>query len=153
MSWAGHRPTPLLTAEQSTLDTLGRSRLMTLRRWAWLIGLSDEADRQLLIRAKSYATPPSIQSSGARLDMQAYSLERRAIRLSVSDREVTITIKPETPWANPVFEFTRAPRGGVQVVLAGQRLEASRYAWDGQTLWLDATIATPADLRITFLEP
>ena len=28
-----------------------------------------------------------------------------------------------------------------------------RYAWDGRTLWLDATIETPTELRVTFGYP
>ncbi len=44
MSWAGSRPVPLWTENLNTLDTLGRSRSMVVRRWAWLIGMSDESD-------------------------------------------------------------------------------------------------------------
>ncbi len=32
-------------------------------------------------------------------------------------------------------------------------LDAARYAWDGRTLWLDATIETPTELRVTFRYP
>ena len=41
MSWAGTRPEPLESATVQTLDTLGRSRPMTVRRWAWLIGMTE----------------------------------------------------------------------------------------------------------------
>ncbi len=60
MSWAGKRPVPLSTSELVTLDTLGRSRPMIVRRWAWLIGTSDAADGRLVDWAKSFATPPSL---------------------------------------------------------------------------------------------
>jgi hypothetical protein len=51
---------------------------------------------------------------------------------------------------NPVFEFDRAPGGEVGVMLAGRPLDTGRYAWDGRTLWLDATIEAPTELRVTF---
>ena len=41
MSWGGCRPSPLQTSDLITLDTLGRARPMTVRRWAWLIGMTD----------------------------------------------------------------------------------------------------------------
>ncbi|MFI5459838.1 MAG: hypothetical protein ACHRXM_30830, partial [Isosphaerales bacterium] len=149
MTWAGRRPKPLWTAELTTLDTLGRSRHLSVRRWAWLIGMSDAADARLVDWAKSFATPPSLDLRGARLDFEGYAPERRAIRLEATARDVQISIKPGTPCVNPVFEFTGEPGGEVQVSLAGQPLEAKRYAWDGRTLWLDATIETPAELRVT----
>ncbi len=108
MSWAGHRPAPLSTSERVTLDTLGRSRQMTIRRWAWLIGMTDETDRRLLHPGQELRhTAVDSSSAERRLDFDGYAPERRAIRLAASDREVPITIKPETPWVNPVFEFTR----------------------------------------------
>ncbi len=58
MSWAGTRPEPLESATVETLDSLGRSRRMSVRRWAWLIGMTDENDAQLRDRARSFAYPP-----------------------------------------------------------------------------------------------
>ena len=150
MSWAGARPVPIRTEELVTLDTLGRSRPMTLRRWAWLIGMSDETDAQLRDRARSFATPPAIDVQGARLEFEGYRPERRAIRLVAEGREVAINIKPVVPCVHPVFEIDRAPKGEIRVVLGGQPLDSRRYAWDGRILWLDATVATPTPLRITF---
>jgi hypothetical protein len=150
MTWAGRRPAPLATADLTTLDTLGRSRLMTRRRWAWLIGMTDAADDRLLAWARSFATPPSLDLRGARPNFEGYSPERRAILLEAIAPEVQITIKPAVPCVNPVFEFTSASRGAVHVTLAGRPLEDTRRAWDGRTLWLDATIDTPTELRMTF---
>ena len=133
-----------------TLDTLGRSRPMVLRRWAWLIGMSDESDGRLRDRARSFATPPSIESlRGARLEFDGYVPERRAIRLVADAREVAMTIKPGPPCVNPVFEIDRFPEGEIRVILAGRTLESSQYDWDGRTLWLDAIIEKPTELRIT----
>ena len=153
MSWAGRRPTPLLTSELVTLDALGRSRPMSVRRWAWLIGMSDAADARLVDWAKSFATPPTLDLRGARLDFAGYAPERRAIRLEVLSNDVQITIKPGAPCVNPVFELANVPGGDAHIALAGRPLEAARYAWDGRTLWLDGTIETPTELRVTFGNP
>jgi hypothetical protein len=59
-------------------------------------------------------------------------------------------VKPSIPCVNPVFELLNAPRGGITVSLANEVLPERRYAWDGRTLWLDATIKAPAELRVTF---
>jgi hypothetical protein len=150
MSWAAVKPRPMSTSDRVTLDALGRSRPMTVRRWAWLIGTSDADDARLIEWAKSFATPPSIDVRGARLDWESYVPERRAIRLIAQSREVQIMVNASTPCVNPVFEFTSAPRGRASVTLAGQPIEARRYAWDGRTLWLDATISSPSELRVTF---
>jgi hypothetical protein len=151
MSWAGSRPAPIRTENLNTLDTLGRSRPMTLRTWAWLIGMSDAADRALLDRARSFATPPSIASlRGTRLEFDAYVPERRAIRLVVEGRDVAITIEPGPPCVNPVFELDRAPEGSIRVMLGGQSLDPRRFAWDGRTLWLDAIIEKSTELRVAF---
>ncbi len=150
MTWANRRPEPIETATRATLDSLGRSRMMTLRRWAWLIGTTDENDDRLLEWAKSYATPPALEVRGGRLEFQAYAIERRAFRLAVDERDVRIKIKPATPCVNPVFEITGAPRGGIAVKLGNEVLAERRFAWDGHTLWLDATIKAPAELCVTF---
>ena len=84
---------------------------MSVRRWAWLIGMTDEADAQLRDRAKSFAAPPDLDLVGARPDFAGYVIERRAIRLEATAHDVKITIKPKTPCVNPVFEFAHAPRG------------------------------------------
>ena len=112
--------------------------------------MSDEPDARLVDRAKSFANPPALELRGARLGFDGYVPERRAIRLVAEGPEVAITIKPASPCVNPVFEFDGVPEGEVRVVLAGRPLDSSRYAWDGRTLWLDATIAAPTELRVTF---
>ncbi len=150
MSWAGRRPRPLATAEVTTLDTLGRARLMTRRRWAWLIGTSDDGDGRLIDRAKSFTTPPSLDLAGARIAYEGYAPERRAICLEPTSNDVQITIKPGSRCVNPVFEFKPAPGAISRITLAGRALEADRHAWDGQALWLGATIEAPTELRVTF---
>jgi hypothetical protein len=148
MSWAGSRPVPLRTANVLTVDTLGRARPMTVRQWVWLIGMSDAPDRRLREWAKSFAAPPSLDVRGARHGVDAYVPERRAIRLVAESPEIAITIKPGPPCVNPVFEFEQVPPGEIRVILGGRTLDADRYAWDGRTLWLDATIETPSELMV-----
>jgi hypothetical protein len=150
MSWAGARPAPLRTSQVTTLDTLGRSRPMELRTWVWLIGMTGAADQALLDRAKSFAGPPSVALSGARPDFESYMQERRAIRIVPLERDVRVTFRSGFPCVNPVFEWIGAPAGRIQVWLGDRVLDAARFAWDGRTLWLDATIERPTELRIAF---
>ena len=150
MTWANRRPAPLETAAYATLDAMGRARPMTMRRWAWLIGMTDAPDPRLLQWAASYATPPAIEVRGGRLVFCGYLPDSPAITLAVDERNAEIDLKPISPCVNPVFELAGAPHGRVNLVLDGQALDESRFAWDGRTLWLDATIVTPALLRVTF---
>jgi hypothetical protein len=51
---------------------------------------------------------------------------------------------------NPAFEFDDVPKGQIRITLAGQRFDPGRYAWDGRTLWLEATITQTTELRVSF---
>jgi hypothetical protein len=126
---------------------------MALRTWAWLIGMTDDADARLVERAKSLATPPTLEIRGGRVGFDAYVPERRALKVDVEDHEITMAIRPGPPCVDPIFEFIGAAKGPIRVLLDGQTLAASRYAWDGATLWLEATIREPAELRIVFSAP
>jgi hypothetical protein len=154
MSWAGKRPTPLATAERVVLDALGRSRLMTRRTWAWLIGATDADDARLVAWAKSFAAPPSLELKGARLAFDSYCPERRAIGLEVLSSDVRIMIKPGAPCVNPVFELTGVAAGvRPRVSIGGRLLEGEQVAWDGRTLWIDANVAAPSELHLIFDAP
>ena len=72
------------------------------------------------------------------------------MRLEMTARRVQMTIKPKHPCVNPVFEFSRAPRGWITVSIDGRLVETTGYAWDGRTLWLDRTFDAPATLVIGF---
>jgi hypothetical protein len=150
MSWAARKPVPLHVSSIDTIDALGRSRAMLVRRWAWLIAMSNEPDDRLLTRARSYARPPELALDGARLDFDAYVPERRAIRLVVDRSRVSVRLQPTTPCVNPVFEFIDAPSGHVEIHLDGRLLDPERFAWDGHTLWLDATIDKPTGITFEF---
>lgn len=151
ISWGLHsRPNPVSTAQIETLDTLGRSRLMTVQRWAWLIGMTDASDAQLLDRARSFTVPPSLEIKGGRLEIDSYVSERRAIRLVVDAAAVTVVLKPAVACLNPVFELRGAPGALLSVTFGGRSLKPGEYAWDGHTLWLDVNIAQPEQLQLKF---
>jgi hypothetical protein len=152
MSWAGCRPAPIRTAALVTLDALGRSRPMVEREWSWLIGMTDEPDDRLRKRARSFAAPPSLEITGGRLGPDAYLPSRRAIQLTGAVSEIALLIKPETPFVNPVFEWTAPRRGTVNLAIDGRAVERPDFAWDGRVLWLNATIDKPIKLLIRFDE-
>ena len=147
MSWARSRPAPLRLARLETIDTLGKSKSMVVQTWAWLIGMTDANDERLLEWAQSFAKPPSLELSGARLGAQPYVPERRAICLQAESKNVAITLKPSTPCVNPVFEFSPTPGKLVRVALSDRDLEPDCFAWDGSTLWLDETFREPTGIE------
>lgn len=150
MSWARSRPKPLRSAQVETLDTLGRSKPMLVQTWAWLIGMSDADDARLLAWARSFAHPPSLELQGARLEAESYLPERRAMRLVVEAPRIGMTIKPAPPCVNPVFELAGAPGALMSVRLGGRALGAKDYAWDGKTLWINATLMRDTRVQLEF---
>lgn len=142
--------TPAFSATIQTHDTLGRARTMSLQRWYWLIGLTDASDQRLLDWAQSFRTPPSLELEGARLDLDSYVPERRAIRLIVEKPKLQITLKPSVRCVNPVFELLGAPKALTSVALGNRVLAPKEYAWDGQTLWINADVTDPSLLRLEF---
>jgi hypothetical protein len=151
LSWAQSRkPDPDLSGRYTTLDTLGRPVEMAVEHYAWLIGMTDEPDDRLLDRARSFADPPALELRGAELDFDSYARARRALRLHVHDRNVSIVIKPRSVTVNPVFEMLGAPQRLRALRLNGQVLPTGRFAWDGQVLWLDVTLREPVRLDLEF---
>lgn len=150
MSWARNRPEPVWSGVGSSIDTLGRSKVMQTQRWVWLIGVTDESDDRLIARARSFTDPASLELQGARFDINSYVPERRAYRVIVEHQNVTITIKPALRCVNPAFELLGAPNKLVRLKLANRQLRPEEYAWDGGTLWLRAEIDERAELRLEF---
>ena len=108
------------------------------------------SDSRLLEWAQSFSRPPSLEVEGAVLDLESYVPERRAFRLRVEDERVVITIKPVSYCVNPVFELLSAPGRLSTVKVNGQALPRNRYAWDGKTLWLDASFSEPQQIEFQF---
>lgn len=152
MSWVDAKPDPISTRTGPSIDSLGHSRVMTTERWAWMIGMTDAPDADVLARAKSFATPPSIEASGARVHPDGYVAERRAVRLIADRLPTDITLKLTSPgqFVSPIFEIDGAPQKLIGVSLDGQALDARRYAWDGHVLWLDVAFAKSAELKLSF---
>jgi hypothetical protein len=150
MTWGMNNHTPASSATIQTHDTLGRLKTMDYRRWHWLIGLTDAPDQRLLEWAQSFRTPPSLELQGAKLDLDSYVAERRAVRLIVESSTPVITLKPAVPYINPVFELAGAPKNLASVALGNRSLKPTEYAWDGQTLWISAKVDTTTALKLEF---
>ena len=152
MTWGlGNRPKPLSISEYQMLDTLGRSRDMTIQKWAWLIAKTDAPDDLLLDWAQSFSNPPSLEMTGAHINFPSYVQDRRAMRLAVDSPSIDIEMKPAVRSVNPVFELEGAPKELASVTVDGKALPEGGYAWDGSTLWLKTTIGgSGAKIRLRF---
>ncbi|HVW87797.1 MAG TPA: hypothetical protein VHB50_24095, partial [Bryobacteraceae bacterium] len=151
LTWGmGNRPEPISTSLVQTIDTLGKPRPMTIQRWSWLIAMTDVPDGQLIDWAQSFSVPPMITVDGARLEVDSYVRERRAIRIAVQEQSVGITLSPVNRYVNPVFELSDVPGKLASISRDGRPLAAGSYAWDGHTLWLNATIDKPARFDLRF---
>jgi hypothetical protein len=148
MTWSRRRPAPLQKKLVDTVDTLGRARQMLVQKWAWLIGKTDAPDTRLLEWARSYANPPTLETTGGRFE--SHVPERRALRIAVEANTVGIRIKPTVRCVNPVFELLDAPKVPLSVRLSDHPLGPDKYAWDGRTLWLNANIDGPTALELHF---
>ncbi len=153
MSWAKFRPAPFASASGMTLDSLGAAKVMTTNRWAWLIGMIDADDNRLREWAASFSGPPSLDVTGARIELEGYVIARRAVALVVERSEFQVTTMSGTPWINPVLELNQVPAGKPRVTLNDRPITGDRLAWDGRVLWLDATLPVSSRLRVVFETP
>ena len=112
--------------------------------------MTDASDQRLLEWAQSFRTPPSLELQGAKLDLDSYVAERRAVRLIVENSTPVITLKPSVRYINPVFELIGAPKNLASVALGNRPLKPTEYAWDGQTLWISANVDTTTALKLEF---
>ena len=64
------------------------------------------------------------------------------MRLVAASSSIDIRIKPTVYVMNPVFEIERAGKELRSVSLNGRSLPAEDYAWDGETLWVKASIGS-----------
>jgi hypothetical protein len=144
-------PKPLRSRTDEMRDAQGDLKTMKQDTWVWLVGMTDADDDALRRWAQSFALqPPALGLEGAKPDAEPYAPERRALRLVVEKPAVTITLKPAGHCVNPVFELGNAPQALARVILDGAPLDRARYAWDGKTLWLEATLSRPAELKLEF---
>lgn len=153
LGWNGRpetKPLKKTTIEANCPD--GKKRRMDLETYVWLIGMSDEDDAHLLRRAKSFPQPPTLELAGAKAETELYAPERRALRLIVEQPIVTVLLKPVEHCVNPVFELSSAPKTLKSVSVDEKPLDPARYAWDGKTIWLDATFSQPSRIRFEFAD-
>lgn len=151
MSWAMQRPPALRESRLHAIDMLGRSRLMQVQTWVWLIGTSDASDAHVLDLARSFSTPPSFDAlTGARLETETYAPARRAMRLIAEAPHISLSLRPDRVCVNPVFEIRNAPRGLASVTIDGSPLAPKTYAWDGRALWLGITLRAPTRIALEF---
>ncbi len=148
----GNRPPTLRVENIQTFDASGQSRPMTVRRWVWLIGMTEASDARLLEWARSFSRPPALELQGARLDFAAYVPERRAVGLVVEDQTVEIIMRPLVKCVNPVFELRGVPGNLLRVTLQGRPVPDKEYAWDGRTFWLKADIEQKGHIRLDFAD-
>lgn len=153
MSWAASRPAPIAERRGPDVDAAGRVRDLVRRRWAWLIGMTDVDDARLLQWARSYASPPALAVTGGRVGFEGWSPERRCLAVAVEARSIEILVTPDDPCVNPVFELIGAIEGSPRIAIDGRPLAPGSWAWDGRTLWIDATIERPARIRIDLDRP
>lgn len=150
---ADRSPTPIRSERLWTRDALGQRKLMRRETYTWLIGMTDAGDDQLRGWAQSFAQPPTLEVQGAKLDANSYyAQDRRALCLTLEgDRKnVEIKIAPAGRCVSPVFELKGAPKTLTAVRLGDQTVDPKQYAWDGQTLWINANLSQPTTLRLDF---
>lgn len=143
-------PKPLREETGPMKNALGETHPMSRKTFYWLIGATGDDDRQLRQWMQNSSSPPEVELTGARKDAEFSAPERRAMRLVVENRAVTIAIKPHGWCVNPVFELQDAPNELKRVTLDGSPLDPARYAWDGKTLWLDARFDRPTAIGVQF---
>ena len=150
ITWGAARPEPVRSKLFETHDAMGVVKKMKEETWVWLIGMTDATDDILLQTAKSYAQPPLLAVEGALQEPNGYNSERRALLLIAEDKKISITIQPQSWCINPVFEIRHAPKNLKKVKLDGTLLSAGQYAWDGYTLWVNASFSEKRKLELEF---
>jgi hypothetical protein len=150
MSWASASPDPIFSRDFAPGTRPGGDTPLRLRRWAWLIGMTDDADGRLLQWARSSLKPPSLEVRGANRVSDDLLEDPRAPRFQVQGQRIAITLKPQPVCVNPALELVGAPKGMLVVTREGRTLERDQYAWDDRILWLNATIDAPTELRLEF---
>jgi hypothetical protein len=151
MTWAMQRPPVLRESQIQTVDSVGHSKRMQIQTWVWLIGLTDADDSRVLEWAKSFGGPPAIEGlKGARLEVESFAPERRAVRLIAEGFSIAFTLEPVAVCVNPVFEIRNASSRLKRILLDKTPVSADRYAWDGHTLWINKTMHEPTKIRLEF---
>jgi hypothetical protein len=151
MTWQAAKPEPISRRTGPSVDATGQSKVMTTEKWVWMIGMTDAPDAEVLRQAHSFASPPSIEATGARVHPDGYVTERRAVRLvSEGVASVMLNLIPHVPCVNPVIELDAAPGDLASIAMNGLPLESAKYAWDGRVLWLNGAFTQPCEIALRF---
>lgn len=150
ITFANKRPEPIRSKTFETRDALGVVKQMREETWVWLIGMTDESDQSLLETSRSFAQPATLTVKGGRQEPDGYASERRAYKLIADSKKLSVTIQPQSWCVNPAFEIKFAPKEIKEIKLGGVVLPADKYAWDGNTLWVNAKFKDRRELDIQF---
>ncbi len=150
ITFANKRPEPIRSKTFETRDALGVVKKMREETWVWLIGMTDESDQNLLETSRSFAQPSALTVIGGRQEPDGYPSERRAYKLIADSKKISIAIQPQSWCINPVFEIRFAPKELKQAKLNGVVLPADKYAWDGNTLWVNTKFKEKKTLELEF---
>jgi hypothetical protein len=119
---------------------------MQLQVFAWLIGMTDASDDELLERAKNYGTDPPLDIHGAKSVVwnpsnRSFAIDTNKVQLKLSPRGVCV---------NPAFDFGKRTGKLANVKLDGNPVAQNKYAWDGKLLWLNTRLTRPTMLELKF---
>ena len=121
---------------------------MKIEEWAWLIGMTEATDEELLTRAHSYGAPPALNVEGGTFESQVP--ERRSSRMTISDTTILIRVAGKETWVNPVLELSGATKPLSVVSVNDKALEGEDYRWDGAVLWINRVLLDNDQLRLVF---
>lgn len=151
-TWATKRPEPIRSNIIEMRNALGVQKKMKVETWTWLIGMANTSEDHLLHIAMSYAEPPTLDIQGGRVKPEIYSSERKALQIIAEKPIINIKLKPIQWTINPVFEISGSNKNIMSITMDDKPLSKNDYAWDGKTLWIQATLSKPTNLRLEFEE-
>lgn len=147
MTWGSYlRPEPLEDELIEGIDALGKKRQLHRQVYAWLIGMTDANNAELLERARSYGTAPTLKIKGAK--SVAWNPQKRSFNVDAD--QIRLKLIPHGVCINPAFEFGNRTGKLTEVKLAGRPIPQKDYAWDGNRLWLKAKLTSPQELELEF---
>ena len=136
LSWAKQQPTPTHARDQFMRDTLGVEKTMRIKRWAWLVGVTDQSDEQVIKSAKAYAFPPDAVVAGGRVSDPLSFIERRALAIEIHQPTVQITLTPKHPADSLALEINGTNQDPESITIDGQPLDPEHYDCHRHIIWI-----------------
>ncbi len=147
MTWGSYlRPEPLKDELFEGIDALGKKRQIHRQVFAWLIGMTDANDSELLERAQSYGSDPPLKIKGAK--SVSWNPQKRSFTVDINQSNLKLI--PHDVYINPTLELINTTENLMNVKLNGKRVPKTDYAWDGTLLWLKARLTSPVELELEF---